>query len=409
MAYVQKQNRFNLPKTGRGLGSGLLMKGGSPLAEVQFPIGPKTKLRSYEGLLNKQTGEYAAAGSEKANQMYAEAKRTGDYSILEGLTNTNKVGLQPDIDKFNQPNFSVSPQVRNAISGLSENAGREPETGVFNPGTNRQNERAGQFSNDLAEMIMGYNVMNTPRDNRMDMGYDRNGNPVAPGRNLNIPFDQGIATTRNGEDIFTTARAGVGMDEAPGLGLRTGRASTRRDEDGVKGLVASTNARPYSNEATRLIQQNMNFNDRLNQTGAFTLSDFRNELEENPTAFYDTPSGGGYGIYERGTRRPGNRASLPNIRDNYMNYDITGMQQRPGPKTRNSITSGNSYRNNDYFNTGQSQRAEYNFMKYLEQQQRNHDPNRKNLDRSYNDYKYDLYENVRDIQGKSENEKKRIK
>ena len=407
MAYVQKQNRFNLPKTGRGLGSGLLMKGGSPLAEVQFPIGPKTKLRSYEGLLNKQTGEYAAAGSEEANKMYAEAKRTGDYSILEGLTNTNKLGLQPDINKFNQPNFSVSPQVRNAISGLRENYGQDVETGVFNPGTDRQNEKAGQFSNDLAEMIMGYNVMNTPDDDKMDRGYLESGEPIAPGRNVNIPFDQGIATTRNGEDIFTTARAGVGKDEAPGAGLRIGVAGTRRGKDGNKGLVSRTSASPYSNEATRLIEQNINFNNRLNRTGAFTLSDFRNELEENPTAFYDTPSSGRIGIYERGTRNPGNRASLPNIRDNYMNYDITGKQQRVGPKTYGSITPGNWYNNDDYFNTGTNQKAEYNFMRFLEQQNRNKDPRRRDLDRSFDYKKYKSYEANRDIQG--DDEKKRIR
>jgi len=395
MAYVQKQNRFNLPKTGRGLGSGLLMKGGSPLAEVQFPIGPKTKLRSYEGLLNKKTGSYAAAGSEEAKRMYAEAKRTGDYSVLEGLTNTNKLGLQSNFDDINQPNFSVSPQVRNAISGLKEDYGLERETGVFNPGTPRQNERAGQFSNDLAEMIMGYNVGNTPKNNRISSGYNKAGNPIAPNMpNSSIPFDQGIATTSNGEDIFTTARAGVGMDEFGDAYQRRGVFGKRRDKDGNQSLISRSTGNELTNDVTRLIQQNLNFNKRLNNTGAFTLSEFRDELQENPQAFYATPRNeNSYGIYERGTRNPGNRASLPNTRDNYMNYDVTGAQQRL------SSTGADYNGRNDYFNTGQSPRAEFNFTKYLEDQARYQG---KPLDRKANYLKYKLYDDVRDIQGDNE-------
>jgi len=396
MAYVQKQNRFNLPKTGRGLGSGLLMKSGSPLAEVQFPIGPKTKLKSYEGLLNKKDGSYAAAGSEEAKQMYAEAKRTGDYSILEGVTNTNKLGLQSNFDNINRPNFSVSPQVRNAISGLSENTGLDRETGVFNPGTLRQNERAGQFSNDLAEMIMGYNVGNTPKNNRISYGYNRDGNPIAPNvPNSSIPFDQGIATTNNGEDIFTTARAGVGRDEFGDAYQKRGVFGKRRDKDGNQSLISRSTGNELTNDVTRLIQQNLNFNRRLNNTGAFTLSEFRDELQENPNAFYATPRNeNSFGISERGTRNPGNRASLPNIRDNYMNYDVVGEQQRLS-------STGADYNNrNDYFNTGQSPRAEFNFTKYLEDQisRIQGEP----LNRRTNPYKYKLYENVRDIQGNNE-------
>lgn len=392
MAYVQKQNRFNLPKTGRGLGSGLLMKGGSPLAKVQFPIGPKTKLRSYEGLLNKKTGAFAEAGTKEAEQMYAEAKRTGDYSILEGLTDTSKLGLKANLNNINRPNFSVSPQVRNAISGRDEFEGQEPETGVFNPGTPRQNERAGQFSNDLAEMIMGYNVQNTPENNRMNYGYDRDGNQIAPNvGNVSIPFDQGIATTSNGEAIYTTARPGVGLDENFNIG---GNFAKRRGKDGNTSLVSRSIIGNQGNDVTRLLQQNNNFNRRLNSTGAFTLSDFRDELQENPNAFYATPTEeNSYGIYERGQRNPGNRASQLNIRDNYMNYDTTGRQQRLS-------STGSDYNNrNDYFNTGQSPKAELNFTRYLETQARNQG---KPLDRSTNYLQYDAYDNNRDIQGKNE-------
>ena len=387
MAYNQKPSMFSFKKA----------TSSSPLKKQQFPIGPKTKLRSYEGLLNKKTGAFAGAGTKEAEQMYAEAKRTGDYSILEGLVNTNKLGLKANLDDINRPNFSVSPQVRNAISGRRENYNQDVETGAFNPGTPRQNERAGQFSNDLAEMIMGYNVQNTSENNRMNYGYDRDGNQIAPNvDNVTIPFDQGIATTNNGEDIYTTARPGVGRDENFNTG---GTFAKRRDKDGNTSLISRANQ--GGADVTRLLQQNNNFNRRLNSTGAFTLSDFRDELQNNPNAFYATPAEeNSYGIYERGQRNPGNRASLPNIRDNYMNYDTTGEQQRP---LESWPTTGGYYgqprRTVDVLNTGQSPRAEVNFTKYLEDQARYQG---KPLDRGTNYLQYRSYENNRDIQGKNE-------
>ena len=383
MAYNQKPSMFSFKKA----------TSSSPLKKQQFPIGPKTKLRSYEGLLNKKTGAFAGAGTKEAEQMYAEAKRTGDYSILEGLVDTSKLGLKANLDNINRPNFSVSPQVRNAISGRGENYGlKDVETGAFNPGTSRQNERAGQFSNDLAEMIMGYNVQNTPENNRMNYGYDRDGNQIAPNvGNVSIPFDQGIATTSNGEAIYTTARPGVGLDENFNTG---GNFVKRRDKDGNTSLASRSIKGDQGNDVTRLLQQNNNFNRRLNSTGAFTLSDFRDELQNNPNAFYATPAEeNSYGIYERGQRNPGNRASLPNIRDNYMNYDTKGEQQRLS-------SVGADYNNrNDYFNTGQSPRAELNFTRYLEDQARYQG---KPLDRGTNYLQYDEYDNNRDIQGKNE-------
>ena len=382
MAYNQKPSMFSFKKA----------TSSSPLKKQQFPIGPKTKLRSYEGLLNKKTGAFAGAGTKEAEQMYAEAKRTGDYSILEGLVDTSKLGLKSNLDNINRPNFSVSPQVRNAISGRGENYGQDVETGAFNPGTPRQNEKAGQFSNDLAEMIMGYNVQNTPENNRMNYGYDKNGNQIAPNvDNVSIPFDQGIATTSNGEAIYTTARPGVGLDENFNTG---GNFVKRRDKDGNTSLASRSIRGNQGNDVTRLLQQNNNFNRRLNSTGAFTLSDFRDELQNNPNAFYATPAEeNSYGIYERGQRNPGNRASLPNIRDNYMNYDTTGSQQRLS-------SVGADYNNrNDYFNTGQSPRAEVNFTKYLEDQARYQG---KPLDRGTNYLQYRSYENNRDIQGRNE-------
>ena len=387
MAYNQKPSMFSFKKA----------TSSSPLKKQQFPIGPKTKLRSYEGLLNKKTGAFAGAGTKEAEQMYAEAKRTGDYSILEGLVNTNKLGLKANLDDINRPNFSVSPQVRNAISGRRENYNQDVETGAFNPGTPRQNERAGQFSNDLAEMIMGYNVQNTSENNRMNYGYDRDGNQIAPNvDNVTIPFDQGIATTNNGEDIYTTARPGVGRDENFNTG---GTFAKRRDKDGNTSLISRANQ--GGADVTRLLQQNNNFNRRLNSTGAFTLSDFRDELQNNPNAFYATPAEeNSYGIYDRGQRNPGNRASLPNIRDNYMNYDTTGEQQRP---LESWPTTGGYYgqprRTVDVLNTGQSPRAEVNFTKYLEDQARYQG---KPLDRGTNYLQYRSYENNRDIQGKNE-------
>ena len=383
MAYKQKPSMFSFKKA----------TSSSPLKKQQFPIGPKTKLRSYEGLLNKKTGAFAGAGTKEAEQMYAEAKRTGDYSILEGLVDTSKLGLKANLDNINRPNFSVSPQVRNAISGRGENYGlKDVETGAFNPGTSRQNERAGQFSNDLAEMIMGYNVQNTPENNRMNYGYDRDGNQIAPNvGNVSIPFDQGIATTSNGEAIYTTARPGVGLDENFNTG---GNFVKRRDKDGNTSLASRSIKGNQGNDVTRLLQQNNNFNRRLNSTGAFTLSDFRDELQNNPNAFYATPAEeNSYGIYERGQRNPGNRASLPNIRDNYMNYDTKGEQQRLS-------SVGADYNNrNDYFNTGQSPRAELNFTRYLEDQARYQG---KPLDRGTNYLQYDEYDDNRDIQGKNE-------
>ena len=383
MAYNQKPSMFSFKKA----------TSSSPLKKQQFPIGPKTKLRSYEGLLNKKTGAFAGAGTKEAEQMYAEAKRTGDYSILEGLVDTSKLGLKANLDNINRPNFSVSPQVRNAISGRGENYGlKDVETGAFNPGTSRQNERAGQFSNDLAEMIMGYNVQNTPENNRMNYGYDRDGNQIAPNvGNVSIPFDQGIATTSNGEAIYTTARPGVGLDENFNTG---GNFVKRRDKDGNTSLASRSIRGNQGNDVTRLLQQNNNFNRRLNSTGAFTLSDFRDELQNNPNAFYATPAEeNSYGIYERGQRNPGNRASLPNIRDNYMNYDTKGEQQRLS-------SVGADYNNrNDYFNTGQSPRAELNFTRYLEDQARYQG---KPLDRGTNYLQYDEYDDNRDIQGKNE-------
>ena len=383
MAYNQKPSMFSFKKA----------TSSSPLKKQQFPIGPKTKLRSYEGLLNKKTGAFAGAGTKEAEQMYAEAKRTGDYSILEGLVDTSKLGLKANLDNINRPNFSVSPQVRNAISGRGENYGlKDVETGAFNPGTSRQNERAGQFSNDLAEMIMGYNVQNTPENNRMNYGYDRDGNQIAPNvGNVSIPFDQGIATTSNGEAIYTTARPGVGLDENFNTG---GNFVKRRDKDGNTSLASRSIKGNQGNDVTRLLQQNNNFNRRLNSTGAFTLSDFRDELQNNPNAFYATPAEeNSYGIYERGQRNPGNRASLPNIRDNYMNYDTKGEQQRLS-------SVGADYNNrNDYFNTGQSPRAELNFTRYLEDQARYQG---KPLDRGTNYLQYDEYDDNRDIQGKNE-------
>jgi hypothetical protein len=389
MAYNQKPSMFSFKKA----------TSSSPLKKQQFPIGPKTKLRSYEGLLNKKTGAFAGAGTKEAEQMYAEAKRTGDYSILEGLVDTSKLGLKSNLDNINRPNFSVSPQVRNAISGRGENYGQDVETGAFNPGTPRQNEKAGQFSNDLAEMIMGYNVQNTPENNRMNYGYDKNGNQIAPNvDNVSIPFDQGIATTSNGEAIYTTARPGVGLDENFNTG---GNFVKRRDKDGNTSLASRSIRGNQGNDVTRLLQQNNNFNRRLNSTGAFTLSDFRDELQNNPNAFYATPAEeNSYGIYDRGQRNPGNRASLPNIRDNYMNYDTTGEQQRP---LKSWPTTGGYYgqprKAVDVLNTGQSPRAEVNFTKYLENQARYQgEP----LDRGTNYLQYRSYENNRDVQGKNE-------
>lgn len=327
MAYYQKQNRGNFKKTGRGLGSSLLMKGGSPLAEVQFPIDGKTKLRSYEGLLNKKDGTYAAANSEKAKEMLAEAKRTGNYSILEGLTNTNKVGFKADYDAENNNHrtvASIAPNVANALYGRPEFNNLERETGEYNT-RNRSVKKEGQAATDLSEMLQSYNYDNVAKEDMAPL-IDSEGNVIK--ENYLIPYADGVSTTSNGEDIFTTARFGTGKDT-----INNSRASSRinRSADGT--YLSPHTAPTYSdsNEMTRLTQQNLNFNRNYNlgRSGAFTLSDFNERLEEDPNAFYATYSGEGGNLNSR-MRNPGNIATQPNIRDNYANLDFEGLQQRGG-------------------------------------------------------------------------------
>jgi len=318
MAYIQNKNRGNFKKTGKGISSGLLMGSGSPLNK-DFPVTKKTKLKSYEGLLNKKDGTYAAAGSEEAEAMMAEAKRTGNYSLLEGLTNTNKLGLQSKIDeKTGLPQFSVSPQVSNSLYGLPETEGMDVDTGEFvmtDPEV--QQMKQGQFAADAAEMVQGYNYYSSDKADRgtfQNRGVDTN--------LQTIPADQGYATqTSSGEDIFTTGRAGIGKDL-----ISNARALPRlsSDENGNKSLVSVP--RNKQEDLTRLTDQNLNFNRSYNlgATGAFTLNDFRGRLEENPKAFYadDNTS-----LAAR-LRNTGNRADQPNTRDSYASLDFRGDQQR---------------------------------------------------------------------------------
>ena len=326
MAYYQKQNRGNFKKTGRGLGSGLLMKGGSPLAEVQFPIDGNTKLRSYEGVLNKKDGTYAAANSEEAKAMLAEAKRTGNFSILEGITNTNKVGFKADYtDEKNKPVASIAPNVANALYGRSEFDGRDVETGEYNA-KNRSVKKEGQAATDLSEMLQSYNFRNAAEEDRAPL-VNAQGEVIR--ENYLIPYADGINTTSNGEDIFTTARFDTGKDT-----INNSRASARfmRSADGTYRTPSTAQNFVDSNEMTRLTQQNLNFNRNYNlgNSGAFTLSDFNEKLEENPRAFYDTYKAGGGGNLNSRMRNTGNIASQPNIRDNYANLDFEGLQQRGG-------------------------------------------------------------------------------
>ena len=324
MAYYQKQNRGNFKKTGRGLGSGLLMKGGSPLAEVQFPIDGNTKLRSYEGVLNKKDGTYAAANSEEAKAMLAEAKRTGNFSILEGVTNTNKVGFKADYDdEKKRPVASIAPNVANALYGRSEFDGRDVETGEFIV-NDRMQEIGGQAATDLSEMLQSYNYGNVAKEDRAPL-VNAQGEVIR--ENYLIPYADGISTTSNGEDIFTTARFDTGKDT-----INNSRASAmvRSRADGLRLAPSTAPNVGASNEMTRLTQQNLNFNRNYNlgRSGAFTLSDFNEKLEENPNAFYDTYKAGGGRNLDSRMRNPGNIASQLNIRDNYAHLDFQGLQQR---------------------------------------------------------------------------------
>jgi len=74
------------------------------------------------------------------------------------------------------------------------------------------------------------------------------------------------------------------------------------------------------------------------------------------------------------------------------------MIQKESQQRLSSV--GADYNNrNDYFNTGQSSRAELNFTRYLEDQARYQG---KPLDRGTNYLQYDEYDDNRDIQGKNE-------
>jgi len=318
MAYKQPKGLgLTRPKTGAGIPSALTMKG-SP-AHKDFPVKPKMKLASYEGIINKITGNQLNAADQNE---YLTAGTIGgqtvDQSSLEGITNLSKLSEEGSKSKAQISNRMMQGQSkdkdgyvtlnpRDELTGYTEGTtSTDANTGeqVVTPGqmgaypSTQNYKRTYRAKDQIADAIRNYQSGSGGGFNR---GDDRS---VYEG-----DLD-GTNTTASGEDIITTQRLTRQSDVLP----TTDKPRT----------FAGGSRRSYgTNQSSNLTQGNANIANGL----ATTLSDIQANIAETPGKYYSNMGGtsaNGGRLYERGA---GNIVMQSNVKDDYTHLDRLGPQK----------------------------------------------------------------------------------
>lgn len=331
MAYKQPKGLgLTGAKTGAGIPSALTMKG-SPVHK-DFPVKPKMKLASYEGIINKITGNQLNAADQ--NEFLTSGTiggQTVDQSSLEGITNLSKLNEQGSKSTAQISNRMMQGQSRDRdgyvtlepraeLRGYTEgttstdaNTGEQvvtpgqmgayPSTQNMNRTRSAQDEIANSIQNFQAGSGGGFNIQDDGRVIESDLyGIGEDG----------YGFKKN--TTADGEDIITTQRLTQKSDVLPNIDKpKTFRGAVRRGYG--------------QNERSNLTQGNINIADGL----ATTLSDIQANIADGAEYFEDKEEykegGKSYNTFSDLYSRPaGNIVSGNNVQDNYTHMDRIGNQ-----------------------------------------------------------------------------------
>ena len=322
MAYKQPKGLgLTGAKTGAGIPSALTMKG-SP-AHKDFPVKPGMKLASYEGIINKISGNQLNEADQ--NEFLTSGTiggQTVDQSSLEAFTNLSKLNEQGSKSTAQISNRMMQGQSRDkdgyvTLKPRAELTGYTEGTTSTDANTGEQVVTPGQMGS----------YPSTQNYNRTNSAMDEIANSIknyqsGSGGGFNIGDDgrvyegdlYGKNTTADGEDIITTQRLTQKSDVLP----NTDQPNT----------FAGGSRRGFGqNERSNLTQGNINIADGL----ATTLSDIRANIADGAEYFEDKEEyqegGKSYNTVSDLYSRPaGNIVSGNNVLDNYTHMDRIGNQ-----------------------------------------------------------------------------------
>jgi len=318
MAYKQPQGLgLTRAKTGAGIPSALTMKG-SP-AHKDFPVKPKMNLASYEGIINKITGNQLNAADQ--NEFLTSGTiggQTVDQSSLEGITNLSKLNEEGSKSTAQISNRMTQSQSKDkdgyvTLKPKDELTGYTKGTTATDANTGEQVVTPGQM--DAYPSTQNYNRTNRAKDqiaNSIRNYQSGSGGGFNRGDDRRVYEGDlsGKNTTASGEDIITTQRLTQKSDVLPITDKpRTFAGGVRRSYG--------------TNQSSNLTQGNLNIANGL----ATTLSDIQANIAETPGKYYSNMGGtsdNGGRLYERGA---GNIVMGSNVKDNYTHMDRMGSQR----------------------------------------------------------------------------------